>query len=131
MSKRIIMKVISGIVLCSMFAYVSPVFAYNKEEIVYSKAKPNGDVYKTIVTEHINNSNKESIIKDLSNLINIENTKGEETYNKNGEIIEWNANGNDIYYQGETSKPLPIKCEIKYELDGQTKTIDEIKGKSG
>lgn len=30
-------KIISGVLLCTMFAYTTPVFAFTKEETVYSK----------------------------------------------------------------------------------------------
>ena len=43
----------------------------------------------------------------------------------------WSANGNDIYYQGETQKELPVECKIKYELDGKEISANEIVGKAG
>ena len=63
-----ISKIIAGTALCSMIATTSaPVFAYTKSETVYSKLDNEGNAYKTIVTTHIENSDNEQIIEDLSN----------------------------------------------------------------
>ena len=43
----------------------------------------------------------------------IDNNMSEE---EQGKII-WKAEGEDIYYQGNTEKELPIRCKITYMLD--------------
>ena len=126
-----LLKITSGLLLFSFLAYTTPIFAFSKEETVYSKTKPDGENYKTIVSTHLINNNKEEILKDLSDLINIENVNGDETFTQNGEELSWSANGSDIYYQGESKKELPIKTTIKYELNGKEVTSDEIAGKNG
>lgn len=131
MNKKVITKVISTAVLSSMLAYTVPVFAYTKDETVYTKLKANGSSYQTIVSTHLENINNEKQLRDLSDLANIENTNGDETFSKDGNYVVWNANGKDIYYQGETSKKLPISCNVKYELDGKEISVEEIAGKSG
>ena len=128
---KVISKVISGTLLCSMVGYALPVFAYTKDETVYSKLDSEGNNYKTIVSTHIENKENSDVINDLSDLINIKNTSGDETYTQNGNKFVWNANKNDIYYQGESSKELPIECNVKYELDGQEISANDIAGKSG
>lgn len=130
-NNKIISKVISGTLLCSMVGYTLPVFAYTKDETVYSKLDSNGNNYKTIVSTHIKNTENEDLINDLSDLLNIKNTSGDETYTQDGNKFVWNANKNDIYYQGESSKELPIECNVKYELDGKELSASEIAGKSG
>lgn len=131
MSKKIFLKTVSGILLCSIIGYTVPVFAYTKEETVYSKLDTYGNNYKTIVSTHIKNTDNEELINDLSDLMNIKNTSGDETYTQNGKNFIWNSNKNDIYYQGETQKNLPIECNVKYELDGKEISAEEIIGKSG
>ena len=127
-----ISKIIAGTALCSMIATTSaPVFAYTKTETVYSKLDNEGNAYKTIVTTHIENNDNEQIIEDLSNLINIENTNGDETFEQQENKLVWQANGNDIYYQGESTKELPVECNIKYELNGEEISAKDIVGKSG
>ena len=63
------------------------------------------------------------MINDLSDLINIKNTNGDEEFTKNNNSLVWDADGVDIYYQGESQKELPIECNVKYELDGKVKII--------
>lgn len=130
-NNKVISKVISGTLLCSMVGYALPVFAYTKDETVYSKLDSEGNNYKTIVSTHIENKENSDVINDLSDLINIKNTSGDETYTQDGNKFVWNANKSDIYYQGESSKELPIECNIKYELDGQEISANDIAGKSG
>ena len=131
MNKKIISKVVASAVLCSMVGYTAPVFAYTKDETVYSKLDASGNSYKTIVSTHIENSDNRDTITDLSDLLNIKNTNGEETFTQNGSTFTWNANKKDIYYQGESSKDLPVQCKIKYELDGEEIEAKDIAGKSG
>lgn len=130
-NNKVISKVISGALLCSMVGYTFPVFAYTKDETVYSKLDSDGNNYKTIVSTHIKNTENADLINDLSDLLNVKNTSGDETYTQDGNKFVWNANKNDIYYQGESSKELPIECNVKYELDGKELSASEIAGKSG
>lgn len=130
MNKKIV-KITSTLLLGTMIAYTTPIFAFSKEENVYSKMNANGDVYKTIVSTHLVNGDKEEILKDLTDLINIENVSGDETFSQDGDNLIWNANGADIYYQGETEKQLPIKCKISYELDGKEISAEDLVGKAG
>ena len=131
MNNKVISKIISGTLLCSMVGYTLPVFAYTKDETVYSKMDSNGKNYKTIVSTHIKNTENADLINDLSDLLNVKNSSGDETYTQDGNKFVWNANKNDIYYQGESSKELPIECNVKYELDGKELSANEIAGKSG
>lgn len=124
-------KLISSLLLTTMLAYTTPILAFTKEETVYSKINTKGENYQTIVSTHLNNKNEEQILNDLTDLINIENTNGDEDFKLDGENIIWNANGSDIYYQGETKKELPVQCNIKYELNGEEIDVSEIVGKSG
>lgn len=131
MNNKTILKTISSALLCTIVAYQVPVLAYTKDETVYTKQKSNGENYNTVVSTHIENNEKLDTIKDMTNLLNIENTNGEEAYTQDGNIVTWNAKGNDIYYKGESTKELPIKCNIKYELNGKEISEEEIVGKSG
>ena len=126
---KIIKSITSGMLLCTMLVYTTPVLAYTKEETVYSKIDSDGKNYKTLVTDHL--SGEEDLINDLTDLLNIENINGEEEFTKEGNKIIWRSNGEDIYYKGETDKELPVECSIKYELNGQEMSKDEISGKSG
>lgn len=99
----------------------------SKEETVYVMAGDSGKANKIIVSEWLKNLGKKSLLKDRTELEKIENVKGEETL-ENG---SWNAQGKDIYYQGEIDKELPVEMKISYYLDGKKVSAKEISGKSG
>lgn len=124
-------KIISGTLLCTMCAYTLPVFAYTKDETVYSKMNSKGEKYQTIVSTHIENNGELELINDMSDLMNIENTNGDEEFTQEGNSLVWKADKKDIYYQGESQKDLPIECNVKYQLDGKEVKAEEILGKSG
>ena len=133
MNKKVGMKIVSTMLLGTMCLYTSvPVFAGNsKEEVVYSKLKNDGSNYSTIVSEKITNNDNSELINDISDLLNIVNTSGDETYEQDGNKIVWKANGKDIQYQGNIDKDEPITCVIKYELNGEEVEAKDIVGKSG
>lgn len=117
--------------LCTICAYSTPIFAFTKDETVYSKVDSKGKDYQTIVSTHLENEEELEIINDISDLLRIENTNGEEEFSQEGSSLIWKANKKDIYYQGESQKELPIECHVKYELDGKEMEPEEILGKSG
>lgn len=131
MKEKIISKVTSSVLLCTMVAYTTPIFAYTKDETVYSKIDTTGSSYDMLVNSHIINDTEQNLINDLSDLTNIKNVNGDEKFTQNGNSLIWEANGSDIYYQGETKKDLPIECKVKYELDGTEISSKDIVGKSG
>lgn len=131
MKYKIISKITAGILLGSMLVYTTPVLALTKEETVYTKIDVQGEVYHTIVNNHLINEEKENTIYDLSDLLNIKNVNGNEELKQEGNQLIWKANGNDIYYQGETQKELPIECKTTYELDGKEISAKDLNGKSG
>lgn len=124
-------KITTSILLCSMLCYTMPILAFTKDETVYSNLDGNGNVYQTTVSNHLKNTEGENILKDLSDLMNIENVNGEQKLEKNGNTLIWEANGEDIYYQGTTEKELPIECKVIYSLNGEEISKEDIKGKTG
>lgn len=102
-----------------------------KEETVYIFADQNGTAKKTIVSEWLKNPQKQSVLKDCSELKEIENVKGNETVEQKGSHLSWMADGKDIYYQGTTAKEAPITEKITYYLDGREIAADDLAGKSG
>lgn len=125
------LKIISGALLLTMTVYTASVFAYTKDETVYSKLDANGSKYQTIVSTHLKNDKEDETLKDLSDLLNITNTNGDETFEQDENSLIWQANKEDIYYEGESQKDLPIECNVSYELDGKEVEASELAGKSG
>lgn len=106
--------------------------AVEKEETVYVVSDPDGTPNEVIVSDWLKNKSGADTIEDTSDLTDIENVKGDETYEKgtDGKIV-WKADGNDIYYQGNTARELPIDMKLTYWLDGKEIAPDDLAGKSG
>jgi len=104
----------------------------SKQETVYVKTKPNGDVDSVVVSNWLKNVGNTEELVDSSDLKDITNVKGDESYqvDKDGNYI-WNSNGDDIYYQGTTDKELPVDVNISYKLNGDPIAADDLAGKSG
>ncbi len=103
-----------------------------KDETVYVIANADGSVKKIIVSDWIKNSLNEKNLKDKSELKDIKNVKGDESYVMDSDNMRvWSADGADIYYQGTISKELPVDLKVSYKLDGKAVSADEIAGKSG
>lgn len=132
MKSKIFSKITSSMLLCTILTYTTaPVFAYTKDETVYSKLDSDGKNYETLVSNHLVNSSSDDLINDISDLLEIKNVNGDESFTKNGNCIVWNAEGHDIYYQGKSQKDLPIDCKVKYELNGEEILPKDLAGKSG
>lgn len=102
-----------------------------KDETVYVLTNADGSVSKVVVSDWLKNGLGETAIKDVTNLDNVENVKGDETFTKEQDFTYWNAQGRDIYYQGTTTQSLPVDVTVTYLLDGKKVTPEELKGKSG
>lgn len=103
-----------------------------KDETVYVLAGADGSVDKIIVSDWIKNPSHEADLSDRSELTDIENVKGDETYVMDRDnALLWDAQGNDIYYQGTTDKELPVSLRVSYWLDGVSVSPEELAGQSG
>lgn len=102
-----------------------------KDETVYVLAGADGSVKKIIVSDWIKNALGADTVRDASNLENIENVKGDESYTINGDAKVWDAEGNDIYYQGNIEKELPVGLRVSYKLNGEAISADALAGQSG
>lgn len=102
-----------------------------KEETVYIFTNAKGERQDIIVSNHLKNTGGADNLEDKTSLSNIENVKGDESFNQNGENIGWKSNGSDIYYQGNTDKKPPVEVKVSYKLDGKDIEPEELSGKSG
>ncbi len=103
-----------------------------KDETVYVLAHADGAVQKIIVSSWIQNALGQDSIDDVTQLTGIENVKGNETFTLGGDhSCVWDAQGNDIYYQGEIDKELPVDVAVSYTLDGRPIAPAELAGQSG
>lgn len=102
-----------------------------KEETVYVNLDSDGTVDDVTVSNWLKNVTGTSDVQDVSNLKDIKNVKGDETFTQNGDKITWKANDADIYYQGTTDEKPPVNVKISYQLDGKDIKAEDLAGKSG
>ncbi|MBR6902802.1 MAG: hypothetical protein IKN39_02810 [Clostridia bacterium] len=104
----------------------------SKSETVYVLADADGSVSKIIVSDWIKNTLGATQINDTTDLSDVVNIKGDNSYKLGGEGSRvWDTEGNDIYYQGNIQKELPVDLKVTYKLDGKSISTNELKGKSG
>ena len=104
----------------------------SKDETVYVLAGADGTVQKIIVSDWIKNAMATDSLDDKTELSNIENIKGDESFTLGGDnSCVWDAQGNDIYYQGNIEKELPVQMSVRYTLDGQAIAPEALAGQSG
>jgi putative membrane protein len=103
-----------------------------KEETVYVFSKADGSVKNITVSDWLQNGDKYTFMNDVSNLSDIQNTEGRETYTTGADgAMTWDSSGNDIYYQGASTDTPPVDMKVTYLLDGKEVTPDSLAGKSG
>ena len=92
---------VPALLMLSIICYgtlLAPASALSKEESVYAKLNYDGTANKILVTNHLINDNKSSDIKYLTDLENIVNINGDESYTKSNNNIIWQSNGKDIFF---------------------------------
>ena len=131
-------KLVAILTLCatviSLVAFPCLSFAdsgITKDETVYVITNDKGESNDIIVSDHlINNSNLE-VIHDKSDLLNIKNVKGDEKFTQKGEDVTWNADKKDIFYQGRSSKTIPVQMSVNYYMNGKSLSGEKMQGKKG
>ena len=104
----------------------------SKDETVYVLAGADGTVQKIIVSDWIKNAMAADSLEDKTELSDIENIKGDESFTLGGDnSCVWDTQGNDIYYQGNIEKELPVQMSVCYTLDGQAIAPEALAGQSG
>lgn len=104
----------------------------DKEETVYVISDAKGTPNEVIVSEWLKNSENSSSLKDYTDLKDIYNTNGEETFENDGSgNLTWNAAGHDIHYRGVSDKQVPVKVNVSYYLDNAQIEPEQLANKSG
>lgn len=103
-----------------------------KDETVYIMTNADGSAKKVIVSDLLTNPQQAATLKDVSDLKDINNVGGDQTYTTgSNNTLTWNAQGQDIEYQGTSSKTLPVTVAVSYTLDGKSIKPEALAGKSG
>lgn len=104
----------------------------DKEETVYVISDAKGNAKEVIVSDWLKNPDSKKELADMSDLEEIENVKGDETFTKGSDNnITWQADGEDIYYQGKTDKNVPVDVKITYYLEDKEIAPEKLAGQSG
>lgn len=104
----------------------------HRDETVYVIANTDGSVRQIIVSDWIRNGLAAAQVEERSELSQVEAVKGSATYTLGQDNARvWDAQGQDLYYQGSIEKALPVDMTVTYQMDGQTVTPGQIAGKSG
>lgn len=106
--------------------------AGSKRETVYVLCDADGNVEKTLVSCHLRNGGGAQELADVSDLEEIEVVKGDATFSQSedGSLL-WQANGEDVYYQGTSASEPPVGLTVRYELDGTAITAAQAQGATG
>lgn len=102
-----------------------------KDETVYVFTDERGNTNKILVNEVLKNADGRAELTDKTDLKDIVNIKGDETFTISGDTITWQAGGKDIYYQGTSDKRLPVDVKVTYYLDGKEIVPAQLAGQSG
>ena len=138
MNKNI--KVMGSVILSAVLAQsMLPLHVYaledenptQKTETVYAVLNADGSISDTIVSSWLHDDDGIHNIKETLDETDVENVKTDEEPKVDGNVYTWNSKHNDIYYQGKTTKQLPIEVKITYELDGHQLSAKEVSGRSG
>ena len=106
--------------------------APSKDETVYVFTDASGASEKVLVSSWLKNPGRADVLRDEAALSGIENVKGSETWTEGaGHQLNWNAAGEDIYYQGVSDQKAPVSVRIAYTLDGKPVSPEALAGKSG
>lgn len=106
--------------------------AVYKQETVHITADPLGTP-EEVEVEVILRRDGASRLPDRTNLTDIRNTEGDETYLKVADgSLRWENKGEDIHYKGNgNAGDLPLELTVSYILDGNLCSPQGLAGKSG
>ncbi len=128
-------KVFMTALSCLLAAtYVLPVSAQDeveKKESVYTVLNADGSVKSITVSDTLHSDSGFNNYMDTSDLKDVENLKSDDAINSTSGGYIWNTSDKDIYYQGTSTKDLPLTVKITYTLDGKEISSDDLVGESG
>ena len=102
-----------------------------KSETVYANLNADGTPRVITVSDWLHADKSKVKVNDTTTLKNFAVTKGHASAIENDGNVTWQMASSDVYYEGVTEQELPVEISIKYFLDGNEISADEIAGKSG
>lgn len=105
--------------------------SYTKNENVYARLTADGMASDAYVVNHFSVKNSGEII-DYGQYNIVKNLTTLKKLSEKNHKVEFQADDGEFYYQGKIQNvELPWKFDIRYELDGESITAEELAGKSG
>ncbi|MGN0665274.1 MAG: hypothetical protein ACI4KF_01975 [Huintestinicola sp.] len=123
-------KIISGILALSLVSsYATTVFAAEKEEVIYVMAGADGSVNNVYAVNSFDGGD----ITDYGEYTDVKLLNMDGTITQNGDEITFSSPEQDkVYYQGTLKNTeIPWDISIKYFLDGEELSAENVAGKSG
>ena len=128
--KRISALVLSlALLLCAAVPAMAESAA--KDETVYILSDAQGQARRIIVSDWLKNPDKLDELTDATRLQNLTVVEGNATFERDGERLTWDADGKDVYYQGDSDEELPLTLQITYLVDGEEVPAAHMAGKKG
>ena len=128
--KRISALVLSlALLLCAAVPAMAESAA--KDETVYILSDAQGQARRIIVSDWLKNPDKLDELTDATRLSNLTVVEGSATFERDGDRLTWDADGKDVYYQGDSDEELPLTLQITYLVDGEEVPAADMAGKSG
>lgn len=127
----VLLSAVTAGVPTGMYASAANASGLSKSETVYVNADAAGSVKNITVSDWLHSETSGATINDYSSLTDIKNVKGNEKPSVSGSNVTWQLSGSDLYYQGKSSKSLPVSVKIQYYLDGKETAPADLAGKSG
>ena len=128
--KRISAMILSlALLLCAAVPAMAEAAA--KDETVYILSDAQGQARRIIVSDWLKNPDKLDELTDATRLQNLTVVEGNATFERDGERLTWDADGKDVYYQGDSDEELPLTLQITYLVDGEEVPAADMAGKSG
>ena len=128
MNKRVLSLLTAGMMaLTSCAAQAEGI----KHQRVYAVISEDGQVQSLVDHVHLENRDRADILEDLSELSNIENVRGDETFTRDGSGLIWQADGKDIVYHGEGVRRPDVIPVLSFHSDGQEVSREEAQKAEG
>lgn len=116
---------------CCLPAFADSDGPVTKDENVFLFLNPDGSIQQQLVSDWLHSDTGLQDVTDCTSLTDITNLKSDAAYTLDGSALRWDTGEHDVYYQGESNLTPPVTAEIRYELNGQPITAEELLGKSG
>lgn len=107
-----------------------------REESVLVKTDASGDPKKITSEVKLSDIREESAagelyVRDVSDLSDIRNKEGDESWVKDGDALIWEYKGEDIRYEGTASGGCPFGVKVTYYLNGEQTEPEQLAGATG